>query len=97
MTPQTKSEVFTCAEAASVSLWALVTHALRADGKDAALVAMDKVAGGKAHIDCQVIFTKRGVMLEGKFCSHGTASHLFSVTLNQPGDTDPPPATDPLH
>lgn len=97
MENQTKSEIFTCAEAAGVGLWALVTHALRSEGKDAALAAMDKIADGKAHIRCEVLLTKRGIALEGRFCSHGTDSHLFSVTLNQPGDTDTPPTSASLH
>lgn len=97
MTPQTKSEVFTCAEAAGVGVMALVTHALRSEGNAAALAALNKIADGKAHIKCEVLLTRRGMSFEGRFCSHGTDSHLFSVTLNQPGDADTPPTSNSLH
>lgn len=97
MENQPKSEIFTCAEAAGVGLWALAVHALRVEGKDAALAAMDKIAAGKAHVKCEVLLTTRGMSLEGRFCSHGTDSHLFSVTLNQPGDANAQPPSASLH
>lgn len=91
MTNQTKPDVYICAEAAGTGLWALVSHALLQDGQGALLAAMDQVSSGKAHVECSVTFTKRGVALDGKFCSHGTASHLFSVTLNTPNSLPPEP------
>lgn len=91
MSNQANPDVFVCADAATAGLWALVTHALRQDGQGAALVAMDQVTAGRAHVECSAVFTKRGVALDGKFCSHGTSSHLFSVTLNSQDalQTDP--------
>jgi hypothetical protein len=97
MENQIKSEIFTCAEAAGVGLWALVARALQVEGKDAALASMDKIADGKAHVKCEVLLTKRGMAIEGRFCSHGTDSHLFSLTLNGQGDTNAHPSSDSLH
>ncbi|MBP7485646.1 MAG: hypothetical protein KA781_10100 [Aquabacterium sp.] len=96
MDEKTKSDVQTCIEAAGAGLWGLVVKALLEEGKTGALAAMDKVLDGRAFVQIEVLFTKRGMSAVGSFCSHGERSNLFSVTLNQPAP-DVPPAPAALH
>ena len=97
MDEKAKADVQTCIEATGVGLWGLVVKALLEDGKTGALAAMDQVLDGRAFVQIEVLFTRRGMSAEGSFCSHGERSNLFSVTLNQPAAPDVPSAPPALH
>lgn len=88
------TEVQTLVDAAGAGLWGLVMKALLLEGKASALATMDAVTDGRAFVQIDVLFTKRGMALEGKLCSHGERGHLFSATLNNP---EPPATPSVLH
>jgi len=97
MTTESNSAVQTYIEAAGAGLWGLVTRALMEEGQTATLAAMDAVQAGRAFVQIEVLFTKRGMAASGQVCSHGERSNLFSVTLNQPPLPDVPPTPTARH
>ena len=86
------SDVHTLVDASSAGLWGLVIKALLQEGKTSALATMAAVSEGRAFVQIEVLFTKRGMALEGKLCSHGERGHLFSATLNNPEPPTTPAA-----
>lgn len=96
MIEENDSDIQACTQAAAVGLWGLVALALLEKGEAIGQSAMDDVVGGRAFVQIDVLFTKRGMVIEGDFCRNGERSGLFGVTLNQPAP-DVPPAPAALH
>ncbi len=91
MNDNTHADIQTQVITASQSLWSLVLRAMLQEGDTSAVASMDAVANGRAHVEVSVIFIRRGVALEGSFCSHGGRGNLFTITCMNPSE---PPASD---
>lgn len=89
MSNNISEDVQVLTRAAETGLWGLVLKAMsHEEGSGAASALLANVQAGRAEVECLVRFRPGGVIYEAYYASQGARSHLFTVNITHPVNTD---------